>query len=59
MKRSKSTNRQLSLLLGADVSSCQISALAPQQEEEVETALADLLIAVAITVRSPGDDDDQ
>ena len=59
MKRSKSMNRQLTLFLGADVSSREISVLALPHEEEIETALADLLIAAAITIRAPGGDDDK
>lgn len=53
--------RQLSLCLGPEPSTCGISVgLALQQEEEVESVMADLLLAVAINagIYGGGDDDE-
>ena len=59
MKRLKPMNKQMSLSLGPEPSICGTSVdLPPQQQEEIQSVLADLLLTAAINsteVRRGGD----
>jgi hypothetical protein len=60
MKQPKPMNRQLSLSLGLEPPACEIaSELALQQQQDIESALADLLLTVAanVGIHRGGDDD--
>jgi hypothetical protein len=53
MKRPKPINRQLSLFLGPEPRACEtVAELGLQQQGEVESALADLLLNLAIKIGS-------